>query len=323
MNKTGKGGNLGLILVIAAVILLVTGVITIPKLNLVSVTSTPSGSGVGYATTLSAGGIDALTGGAVDVNAYAFADDGSWFTGEIQANSQPEQLSTAAPNSLKGYVMLGNDAGQGTDRGSDYYFRKIDFKYDNKGAYVVPDTDGDSLIAIYNESKTQTVTGYDDGTAESTLNITVGSGQTVTSTEIKFAADGDACIGNKDFSRPVGVCFNTTDNGKFDEIRPVNYVGTFEPCDAYAKYDILGKCYILPTDAICDYGEYRFFVVIDAATGSDPTTGDEWWPIIMDKTYYKDDSGNFVEGWCDDSSEGTDYDPGIDGSASAKRSYFT
>jgi len=316
MNRKGKSDLLVLGLFILAVLVL-TGTI---KLGSVTMPSLPSG-GVGYATTLSAGATNAITGATDDVNAEVFANDNSWVSGEVNVNALPTTISTSAPNSLDGYMIIGNDANQGTDRGTEVYRRKIPVHYVNKGTYQIPDTDGSVWVKLYDEG-TPTWTGYDDGSAESPLNITIGSGQTVTSVELKIAAPADACIGNPDFDHPIGVCFNASDTSKFDEIRPASFVGKFEPCEAFNGKNIVGDCYILPAHAICDYEEYRFAVVIDAASGVNPDASDFVNAIPMDLTWYKNDQGMWEAGWCDDSEEGTDYDPGIDGLANAKTIYL-
>jgi hypothetical protein len=210
--------------------------------------------------------------------------------------------------------MIGNDANEGTDRGTEVYYRKIPISYSGKGTFVVGDVNGNENIALYDES-TPTWTGYDDGAVEATLNLTVGSGATVTSSDLKIAAGSAACLGNKEFSRPVGVCFNTTSTARIDSVKPANYVGTFAPCKSMKSYNMLGDCYILDTEALCDYSSYKFPIVIKAVTGQDPISSDAVFAYLMDKTFYKDDNGAWQEGWCDDSAIGTSYDPGIDGAA--------
>lgn len=312
--------NMGIIVVAGIVLAVLAGYITVPGLQLGAVSApeaqqeAQSSGGIGYASTLTAGGINSITGASVDVNSEIYANDGTFSVAETQTDSQPESLSTAAPNSMAGYLIIGNDADQsGTDRGTEVYYRKVPFEYQNKGTYQIKDTDGGQWIKLTDEG-VPTLSGYDDGTAESTLNVSVGSGQTVTSTEIKIAAPTDAAIGNPDFPNPVGICFNVSDESKWDEIRPSSYVDTFDSCEVHSGRSMLDTCYVLPTDAIQDYEEYRFYIVLDAATGQDPATGatpDYAYAYLMDKTWYKNDQGVWESGWCDDSSQGTDYDPGI------------
>jgi len=304
--------DLVVLLIAVAAILFFTGFIKFAPQTESAMGSgeTQTSGAVGYATTLTVGGVNAITGASVDVNGEAFSNDLSFATGEIQVNSQPETLSSAAPNTMSGYAILWNDANQGTDRGTEVYARKVPFSYQNKGTYQIKDADGSLWVKLYDES-TPTWTGYDDGSAESTLNITVGSGQTVTSTELKIAAGSDAVLGNPDFDRPLAVCFNASSLSDWDEIRPTNYVGTFSPCEKFSGRNMLDKCYILPTGALKDYEEYRFYIVLDAATGTNPGPGATVYAYLLDKTYYKNDQGMWESGWCDDSVEGTDYDPGI------------
>lgn len=318
--KQGKSDNSWLFIIGGlAVILLVSGVIPMPAFLTTesSMGDSSSDGSVGYATTITAGGENEITGAAVDVNSYVFANDNSFVVGETQTNSKPESLSTSAPNSMSGFLMIGNDANQGTDRGTEVYFRKVPFSYSSTGAYQIKDTDGSVWIGLASEG-TPTWTGYDDGTAESTLNITIGSGQTIVSTELKIAASSDAYLGNPDFANPLGICFNVSSTAKFDVVKPANYVGTFDAPEAYSGYNILGDCYILPTGALKDYEQFRFYIVIDAATGQNPAGTDYVGAILVDKVWALNDNGEFEAGWGDDSVEGTDYDAGLDGLGNAK-----
>lgn len=274
-------------------------------------------------TTLTAGAID-TTGVTANVNGEIYADDLSWSTTETQMNSLAVELSSSAPQTLEGYLMVGNDNGQSaTDRGSEVYYRMIPFEYNNEVAFRIRDKDGSPNIKTYNES-TPTWTGYDDGAPEATLNVTIGASQTLTSTELKFIAGADGSLGNPDFSHPLAICFNVTTISEWDEIRPLNYVGEpFEPCDAFDSYNMLGKCYILPTEAVQNYGEYRFHIVLDPATGANPAATDNAYAFLIDYTWYKDDQGMWKQGWCDNSASSTDKDPGIAALGNGKIIYFT
>lgn len=332
MKLRGEG-NGGFIVLAIIVVLVLAGVINI---GIPSQTETATGDGsptgtetqtsgnVGYATTLLAGGMNALTSAPVDVNTEVYSNDKTFTVAETQTDNQPETLSSAAPNTMAGYLLIGNDNGQSlTDRGSEVYYRKVPFSYVNKGVYQVQDVGGGNLIKLYNET-TPTWTGYDDGTAETTLNVTVGSGQTITSTELKIAAGTGGCLGNKDFEYPLAVCFNVSTTADWDEIRPTSYVSTFDACEAHSGSNILGDCYVLPTDAICDYEEYRFHIVVDPATGINPPADDTdyAYAFLLDKTWYKNDNNEWESGWCDDSLLGTDQDPGITAYGNTKPIYF-
>lgn len=330
MKLRGEGNGAFLVLAII-VILVFAGVINIGTPSQTeSATGVPTGTStqtsgtVGYATTLSVGGMNALTSAPVDVNGEIFSNDKSFSVAETQVNTQPKTLSSAAPNSMAGYLLLGNDAGQSsTDRGSEVYYRKIPFSYTNKGAFQITDKGGSILVKLYNET-TPTWTGYDDGTAESTLNVTVGSGQTITSTELKIAAGAGGCLGNPDFEYPLAVCFNVSTTSDWDSIRPTSYVSTVDACEVHSGSNILGDCYVLPTDALCDYEEYRFHIVVDPATGVNPPADDTdyAYAFLIDKTWYKNDNNEWESGWCDDSLLGTDQDPGLTAYGNTKAIYF-
>lgn len=285
---------------------------------------------VGYATTIMAGAVNQITSGTNDINAEIRSTDTSNYAlAETQMNDRPESLSTAAPNTLSGYLMAGNDNAESTtDRGGEVYYRKIPFSYVGMGTYNIVDKDangvptGSQFIRTFEESDI-TWTGKDDGTTESDTNITVGASATVRLLSIKIASDNNGSIGNPDLSNPVAVCFNASNKALWDEIKPANYVATVPACDAFTSENIVGgNCYVLPTAAVKNYGTYTFDVILDAATGANPTTTDWLNVFLLDKTYYKNDVLAWVDGFCDNSDQGTDVDPGIDGRADVKTVYF-
>lgn len=271
-------------------------------------------TGVGYSTTVTAGAKHAINKTTLDVNGQIYG--GEWVSSETQVNACPTDVDTSAPNTLSGFMMIGNDADQsGTDRGGEIYYRKIPFSYSNKGTYTIKDTDGGLWIDLYPEDTGPTFTFYDDGSSEDTANITIGSGATVTTGELRIQASADEAIGNPAFSNSVALCFNTSDNGKWDEIRPDSYIETVDACDAYNGYNVLGDCYVV-SDALVDYESWRDYLVFDAAAGKDPVSTDYAYVWIMDKAWYQNDKDEWVSGFCDDSAEGTDVDPGIDHTSS-------
>lgn len=307
------------LLIFVVIILVATGAIKLGKEAVIA----PS-VGPGYATTLSVSAINAITGAPItDANGWVYANDGTWTIKDVSVNSAVTSLSTSAPNSLDGYLIIGNDQNQGTDRGTEWYYRKIPFRYINQGAFVIPDVDRTATIKLYAETTSLTLTGYDDGTAETILNVTVGT-SVVSSTELKVEVAADTCFGNPDFNRPVGVCFNASDLSKFNDIRPTNYAGTFATPEVLKGKNIIG-CYILPTEALCDDGVhstfYRFYVTIDPALN--PGTSDYSCPFWMDRTRSLDDAQVWQDGWGDNSVSGTDYDPGYITTGSEKCIYFT
>lgn len=147
---------------------------------------------------------------------------------------------------------------------------------------------------------------------------------------MKIAAGADACLGNPDFSRPLAVCFNGSTQAlanQFDEIRPTSYDSKIGIPDFLSGNAIIGgDCYVLPTSALCDYAEYRFYIVLDAKSGENPTPGtnEQANAILLDKTYYKDDDGNWKTDWGYDSDITTDSDIGmVSETANTKAIYFT
>jgi hypothetical protein len=324
----GKSNHDILIIGVAAVaLLLVSGILKIDTGQTQSALNGGSGGsggaggagGVGYATTLTAGSVDALTGGVEDVNAQIYSSDGTFYTTETGVLANPTSLSTSAPNSLAGFLMIGNDNGESTtDQGADVYYRKVPFTYVQKGTFNVPDVDGGANIKLYNES-TVTWTGYDDGTTEATLNVTVGAAATTSSTELKLSSATARAIGNPEFANPIAVCFNASTNADWDEIKPLNYVATVDAPEALSSYNIHGDCYVLPTGALKDGAEYRFYVQLDAATGYTPGSSDWIFAFVLDKTYYLDDNSVWQSGFSDDSYLGTDRDPGIAAITNEKR----
>jgi hypothetical protein len=298
--------------------LIYTGSIALPAAPQVAA---GAGDIVTTTSTVTMSAINAISGATLDVNGVMKADSG-WRSPENQISILGDTIATA-PNDFVGDVYFGNDANQGTDRGTEVYFRKIPLSYTNQLTPMVLDTDGGSYVKLYAEATSISWTGYDDGSAEATLNVSVASGATVTSTELKMAAPTDAAIGNPDFTNPLGVCFNATVISDWDELRPTNYVSTFSPPDFLRGKSVVGDCYVLPTEAVIDYAEYRFYIILDAASGVDPVAGENVYVIPMDYTWHYNDAGEFVAGFGDDSDQGTDYDPGIDGLANAKVIYLS
>ncbi|MHA1972912.1 MAG: hypothetical protein ACTSW1_07965 [Candidatus Hodarchaeales archaeon] len=229
-------------------------------------------------------------------------------------------VSSDAPTALAGYVMMGNDnhLGRGrSDLGSEYYFHKVDFSYGPcEGRFDLPEQE---VVA----ETTPTWTGYDDQSAEATTNITVGSGETVTTLSIKVQAGADGCLGNPEIPNSFAVCFNVSNTALWDEIRPDNYVSKI-PAPAYLdQYNILDDtCYVIG-DAVCDYDSYKFDVVLDAAASQNPGTADYMYVFVLDKTYYIGDDQKWTQGWGMDSDLVTDTDIGVTSLGNEKAVWFT
>ena len=270
-------------------------------------------TGPGYATTVAVSAVNAITGASiVDADGWLYYANNAPLAKDVNINAATTSLSTSAPNTFNGYLMLGNDANQGTDRGTEYYYRKIPVSYSNTGRHDISEV-GSGAVQLQPEATSVTWTGYDDGSAEATLNVTVGTA-IVTSTELKLEPAASTVFGNPDFDNPVGVCFNESTSGQFDAVKPSNYVGTFVRPEVLRSYNIIG-CYVLPTGAIADDNDpttnqnYKFYVTIDP--NSNPDSSVSIYAFPMDKTWFIDDLGVWQSGWGDNSEKGTDYDPGM------------
>lgn len=288
-------------------------------------TTIVTGGGLGYATTVKASALDKYTGSLAVVNMELWSSDNKQYVAETLSNAELTTLTTDAPNTFSGYLMVGNDNFESaTDRGTDYYYTKYPVSWKNQGTVVF------DRIPVCKES-TVTWTGYDDGVAETTLNVSVGTDQTITSTELKIAAGGDSCLGNPQLEYPLAVCFNVSGTGAgsklsdWDEVKVANSAGTIDaPGFIEGKSIIGGKCYVLPVPkALEDYASFRFGIVLDPATGVDPGTGAVIYAHLLDKTYYKNDDGLWVVGFGDESNVGSDSDIGIQTLGNEKAIYLS
>ena len=315
-------------------------------------TSVEPEKSLGYATTVMAGAINAITGATLDVNTRIYNSDGTLLDGETQCNSLGSSLSTAMPNTVNGgRMMIGNDHDQGTDRGTEIYYRRVPVDYTSRPVYTVPDSDGAEFIKLFPETTSLTVTGYDQNSAETTLNISVGAGARYTDVDLQIAIAASTQFGNDDKlatevadslktggkvspNYPIGVCFNVSGTGTgskpgdWEEIRPDKYVGTFNPCEVNKSLLFTGDCYVLDTGALADGkvgydSSYTFGIIVDADGTNNPASSTAqihaW---FYDATYYIDDNGQWRYGFCDDSKKGTDYDPGFDASTATKIIYL-
>lgn len=275
--------------------------------------SSGGGARPGFAATVKTSGYDPLASSLTGVNGELWTSADVQVAGETSVASTLTALSSNAPNDFDGYIMIGNDNYEsGTDRGTEYYYTKYPVSWSGHAGDI-----SFERISTPGEG-TPTWTGYDDGTVEATTNITVGSGQTVTSTELKIAAGSNVYLGNPEFEYPLAVCFNATGSGAggstgdWDEVRPQNYVEKIDAPDFLNGLNIInGECFVLPTGALSDYEEFRFYIVMDAASGVNPAAGNSVYAYLLDKTYFKDDMNVWRAGWGDDSETGTDSDIGL------------
>lgn len=278
----------------------------------------PSGNGgvqvFGYAVTLQGKGVDVLKGSAATTNMEVWDSANNQVVVETSVPGVLTSLSTAMPNDFNGFIMTGNDNGvSGTDRGAEVYYHKYPISYAGRAGVVAYDN-----IPTYNESAI-TWTGYDDGTAESTINYSIGSGATFTAGELKLASGSKACIGNPEFANPIAVCFNVSGSGdgsavgdweKF-EVASGYYVSKITRPGFLASKNVIGDCYILKTPALCDYADYKFKIIAQAASGKNPAETAFVGVIPLDLTYYKNDDNKWVSGWGDESDLSADADIGI------------
>lgn len=293
-------------------------------------TTPPTGTGQcfgGLQTKISAGGKEIITGTGVNINVELWTADNVEETGETNANAAVTSISTTYPVQTSGYAMIGNDNYQSTtDRGTEYYYYKKPFTVG-----CAPVTLG--LVPLYAEG-TPTWTCYDDGVAETTCNITVGS-SVVDTTELKITVSSNAYLGmtmagdSMPIKYPLGVCFNVTTLADWDKIYPSPYAssysdsalgitnGKFNEPDFIGGNNTLGSCYVLDTKALRDpAGEglaryYRFWVIFDP-DGSGVTVADTTFVWLVDLCWSKDDNMQWRLGFGDASEQGGDSDCGMD-----------
>ncbi len=335
MSMKGKsmltGRNILIIAVVLVVGLQVTGLYDFTQLvsttgasitgGVSDTTTVVTGGGSGFATTISASGFDKQAGALTNVNAevWEVRADGSevQLVGETQANAVLTDLSTTAPNSLNGFIIIGNDdLVSGTDRGTEYYYSRNPIAYQDRSG----STPFDRLPTP--AEGTLTLTGYDDGTSETTLNITVGAGGRVTTTEVRFEVSADGTFGNPQVERPIAVCFNETTSGLFDEIKPANFESTMPVPGFLSSFNYIEPCYVLPINSLQEgvSGEastYRFFIIIDADGTQNPGNTDNTHILILDSTYSQNDDLDWRTGFEDSTEVGTDTDVGSDNLAGA------
>ena len=306
--------DLVLVLLLLAAIGIMTGYI---KLGGMEGVKQAAGS-FGQLVTLSVRGVDKYTGNAVNVNAELWSSDNTQVVSETNVNQALTSLSSSLPNSFDGFVMLGNDDYQSTtDRGTEYYYVKYPVSWSNIQGLVAKDT-----IYTYAE---ETPTGsslwtfYDDGTKETTPNITIGSGGTYTAASVKMMSSSNRCFGNPSLKgmkpRIVGWCFNESTAGMFKEIKPLKNSGTFAVPE-FLKGKNVVDCYYVHDD-LCDGAYFETDLYIEANAGQDPTTSDYIGIIPVDLAWVKNDQGKWVVAFGDDSDLTSDTDAGIDSISAA------
>ena len=258
--------------------------------------------------TLQIKGLSHYSGEVVSGYADLSNEDGTQIAGAT-AITGVTALSTNVGMNTNVYGYFGNDNQvTGWDLGQEMWTKRFTYSYPCVGLKTAP------TIDLYNESA-NTWTGYDDGTLEATVSYAIGSGATFTAGELKVASGVDACLADPTYPHQLGVCF-TTVNSTVDQFleyaRPKSYIATIATPKIYNyKYVIGDQCYELPLQTaatICDFGEYRFGIVIKANSGQDPEGGTAVTGLnatVISYGYYKDDSGVWQQGWAFNSDTGT------------------
>ena len=288
------------------------------------VTPGPSGQvAPGFAAVVKVSGYHPITGTMATVNTELWGSDNVQTVGETISAGALTTLTSTAPNTFNGYMMLGNDNFESTtDRISEVYYHKKVVSWTNKAGDIAFDR-----VPLYNESTVSWVT-YDDGTAESNISFAVGSGATVTTTELRIEPSSNSVLGNPDFSRPLAICFNESTSGLFEEVRPAQYDEIISvPGFLSARNVIKSQCYVLQTPALYEgvQGQpqfYRFYIRMEAKAGTDPSASNWIGVILLDKTYLKDDNQVWQSGFSDESAISSDTDVGMDALAQHKPIYL-
>lgn len=263
---------------------------------------------VTQAITLKNKNTNSFTGATVDSNTETWYADDSVESGEIQTNGLTS-VSTTAPQFFSGYVMAGNDNFQsGTDRGTEYYYRKVEFEVKEcKAQHTI----GDGALELKPEG-TITYEFYYQNSLQTTANMTMVAGTANKNGEIKLAVGSSTCVGNPEFDKPLAVCFNMTAGNEANLTK-------FEPAGTYKVkeisvpgflkgYNVFG-CYQLNTVALCDDGDYKFKLIVEPDSGVNIKT--TAYAMILDYTYGFQNEKQIWEGmWGEDLDEGTDVDVG-------------
>lgn len=274
-----KKGNEFWIIVVLIVLgyLFYTGKIKLPSGT--GMTTTPTGGGgyYGQLASLWIKSVDKYRGSADNLTAELWTIDNKQKVSDTIIASALTNMSSNLPNSFDGYVMIGKDNYVTTSRyaiGDNYYYVKYPVSWTNKQGIVSFDD-----IKTYAE---ETSTGsdlwtfYDDNTAESTANITVGSGEAYTASSVKLKSSSNNCTGNPNLNgyngkKAVGFCFNesaSTTTGKWKEVKPNINSGTFTIPGWLSGKNVI-SCYYT-TDAKCDGEYFTTDLYFEAQAGVNP-----------------------------------------------------
>ncbi len=290
----------------------------------------PSQFPPGFAAALSVSGRNPILGTLTNVNAELWTSADGQVVGETQANAALTSLGTNFGNSFNGYVMIGNDNEQSTaDRGTEYYYTKKTVSWVNEGGLKTVER-----IPTPAEG-TPTFTCYDDGTVESTCNITVGSGSRVTVLSLKIETAADTYMGNPDpalsaFSRErLAIAINESTAGMFKEIAPTAFARKISVVGNISASNIVGSTmYVLPITWLDDDPStpealnYKTDMVIESESGQNPGVTAVSYLSVWDLTWCRNDLNLWVPCWGDESDTTNDKDAGMDGRNNAMTIWY-
>jgi len=240
------------------------------------VTTTPIiRTGFGQLVNLYLQGISKYTGSAVNVTAELYDSNNNGLVGETIIGSSLANISDDLPNSFNGYVIMGRDNyvhSTGYKEGDNYFITKYPVSWDNKQGIV----SFDEIYVYAEETSTGTNlwTFYDDNTAESTANITIGSGGTYTAASVKIKSSSNNCTGNPSLNgyngkKALGFCFNESTSGQFKEVKPKKNSGEFTVPGWLSGKNVIGCYYV--TDAVCDGNYFITDLYFEAKSGQNPS----------------------------------------------------
>jgi len=319
-----KKGAIDLVTIgLVAVVLVLAGVLQLPSFSLAGLFGggDTTSDNLGRSTTLYFGVYDESIDNDLahsDVNAELWEGDNRWASA-FAVDASPDSISSMPNTVTDGFLMVGNDNYVSTtDLGGEVYYTQYPVNYVNKGEFHLGE------ISVYNET-TPTWTGYDDGTSESTWNITIGTAELLKTGEIRIQAGENGCLGNPSLTKPLALCAygnNASTSDRFEYAKPTSNSGSFDAPEFLSNV-IDDKCYILNVaDALCDSDGYRFYISVKPKATIDPQVNEYITFHLLDKTYFLNDAKDWTTGWAFDSDKVSDTDIGFDGASYTKILYL-
>jgi len=292
VSSVARKGDEGILLL---VVLLIAAALATGKIKMPGVEKpyavTPVG-GYGQLVNLYLQGRDVYRGTAVNVTAELWTNDNKQLVSEYVVDSTLTNISSSLPNDFNGYIMLGKDnfvTSSGYEVGDNYYYTKYPVSWSGKQGIISYDN-----IPVYAEeiaTGSSLWTFYDDNTAETTPNITVGSGGTYSAASVKLMSSSNNCTGNPELDgyngkKAIGFCFNATNDEKWKEIKPNINSGAFTRPGWLSGKSVV-DCYYV-TDSLCDGSYFETDLYFEAEAGENPgisTVTNESYTIVNDTTY--------------------------------------